>query len=114
MLHDGWLTTTQFGSGSDCWVNFVHTVWFGTKVGVYVDGSICGPIKVAYDFGAKRAIPFNEIEKEMRASIIADYSVTAEELRENGGDVFKWAAYPGDGKPRRSRFEFELRQNKKH
>ena len=89
---------------------FAHAVWIGTTVADFVDGLYCGAIKVAYDFNAKRAIPFSEVEKDMRLAIIAEYSVTQKELAENGGDALKWATYPGNGKWRRSSFEFEVRQ----
>jgi hypothetical protein len=90
-------------------VNFVHTAWLGSKVGVFVDGGYCGPIKVAYDVTAKRSIPFSDIEKDLRYSIIAEYGVTHKELEENGGDVLKWATYPGDGQSRRSMLLFRER-----
>ena len=109
VLNEGWWTSTQFGSGDDCVVKFVHTVWVESSVGVYAYGMFCGPIKVAYDFNAKRAIPFTDVEKDMRSSIIADYGVTRKELAENGGDALKWASFPGDGQVRRSIVVFRER-----
>lgn len=113
VLHDRWWTSTQFGSGEDCNIAFAHTVWTGSKVGVYVDGRICAPIKVANDFDAKRDVPFSEIEEDMRRSIIADYGATQKELEEVGGDVFHWASNRGEDPVRRSIVLFRERYAKK-
>ena len=110
VLNDRWLFATQLGSGEDCNVAFAHVIWVGSKVGVYVDGAICPPIKAAYDVNAKRKVPFAELEDDMRRSIIADYGVTQEEIEENGGDVFKWASFRSEGDARRSLLMFREKQ----
>jgi hypothetical protein len=94
---------------SDCSVNFAHASWSGSRVGVFVDGGYCGPIKAAFDTELRHAIEFKMIKDELRNAIINSYRVTPEELLANEGDVFAWSTYPGDGKPRRSMEEFRKR-----
>ncbi|GEM_PF-6145023 len=94
---------------SDCVVEFAHANWTGSVVAAFVDGLYCKQIKVAYDVRAHRIVDFESAAPALRASIIENYKVTAQELQENGGDVFKWATYPGDGNPHRAKNEFKAR-----
>jgi hypothetical protein len=55
----------------------------------------CRQIRVAYDCASDRVVDFKTAEPWLREAIIRDYGVTAEELKANSGDVFKWATYPG-------------------
>jgi hypothetical protein len=105
--------TKRIGTGSDCWVKFVHSAWSGSTVSVFVDGVVCGQLKVAYDAASGKLVDFGSTEAWLKKDLISTYSVTADELKMNDGDVFKWAIYPGDGKFRRSMFDFDRRFRKK-
>jgi hypothetical protein len=94
---------------SDCALNFAHAAWHEAKVSVFVDGGHCGAIKTAFDIANWSNLSFSATEEWMREAVIADYAVSPEELQANQSDVFKWATYPGDGKPRRSVQEFQKR-----
>lgn len=108
-LKHGSIRYASLGERGDCAFNFAHVAWTQSQVAVFVDGGWCGVIKSAFDFSEWRYLNFADAETWLRQSIIHSYSVTPEELAANGGDVFKWAAYPGDGKPRRSVQEFQKR-----
>jgi hypothetical protein len=56
----------------------------------FVDGTYCGQLRVAYDFSSHRIVDYRTVEPALRESIIREYGVTAEELKANCGDVFKW------------------------
>ncbi|HKA00107.1 MAG TPA: hypothetical protein VKE70_26535 [Candidatus Solibacter sp.] len=73
---------------------------------IFVDGARCGTVRAAYDSASGHAINFDTVAADLRASITRDYNVTADELRANGGDVFKWATYAGNGHPNRGTNEF--------
>ena len=78
-------------------------------VAVFADALWCGQIKVAYDTTAGRALDFKTTEPWLGEAIVDSYGVSADELAANGGDVLKWATYPGDGRFRRSMNEFRRR-----
>jgi len=105
----GWPTEEIIAGGNDCVIRFAHAAWSGTRVAVFVDGSYCQTIKVAYDTASNRQFTFQHAEPWLREAIIGEYAVTPEELKGNGGDVLAWATYPGDGRPRRSSDEFRRR-----
>lgn len=102
-------SATIVARASDCLVSFAHAAWNGSRVGIYVDGTYCGPIEVAYDTSARRVEPFSVMAKEVAASIVASYGVTAEELAANGGNAIKWASCDNEPAPSRSIREFEKR-----
>jgi hypothetical protein len=104
----GW-HSEQIAWRSDCYITFAHAEWLGDVVAVFVDGTYCGQIRVAYDSRLRRSIDFKSAEDRLRSSIVRAYNVTAQELDANSGDVFRWATYPGDGNPRRSKDEFHKR-----
>lgn len=104
----GWFSE-RIAAGNDCIVTFAHAAWSGTKVAVFIDGLFCGSIKVAFDTSSGRTIEFRTAEAWLRKSMIESYAVSREELDANGGDVFIWATYPGDGSSRRSMTEFRVR-----
>lgn len=108
VLKHGW-RYAYLANRSDCALNFAHAAWQEGRVSIFVDGGYCGQIKTAFDAANWSNLDFTTTEAWMRAAIIADYSVTPEELQANHGDVFAWATYPGDGKPRRSVQEFQKR-----
>lgn len=101
--------STPIIHASQCVVNFAHAIWIGPVVGIFVDGGTCGPIRVAYDTSSGRSVPFTNVERALAESIIRAYAVTPAELKSAGGDVFVWATYPQNGKPRRSMDEFRKR-----
>jgi hypothetical protein len=90
----GW-HTANIATKSDCVVFFAQAVWSGTVVAVFVDGTYCGTIKAAFDVATDRKVEFEAFAPQLQSAIIREYGVTADELRANGGDVFKWATYPG-------------------
>ena len=104
----GW-RTEQIAWRSDCVIDFVYAEWKGNTVTAFVDGSTCGQIKVAYDTDSHRPVDFKSTEEWLSESIIHAYTVTPQELQANNGNVFVWATYPCDGKPRRSMDEFRRR-----
>jgi hypothetical protein len=104
----GWYEE-QIADGSDCIINFAHAEWFGSVVAVFVDGGHCGPIKAAYDITSNRRVDFKSAEVWLKPAIVKAYKVRTEELQANDGDVFKWATYPGDGRPHRAKHEFRQR-----
>jgi len=104
----GW-TKTQIPLARGCVIDFVQAAWVGSTVGVFVDGGTCQQVRAAYDVDAKRAVPFQTAADAIRSVIIQDYNVSPDELRAEGGDALKWATYPGDGQPRRSKDEFGKR-----
>jgi hypothetical protein len=104
----GW-RSRQIAWKSDCVITFAHAAWSGRRVAVFVDGSVCGQIRAAYDTASDKVLDFKVVEPWLRAAIIDSYKVTPEELGANNGDVFAWASYPGDGEPRRSTEEFRRR-----
>jgi hypothetical protein len=61
---------------------------------LFVDGTFCKPIKAAYDFATDKAVNFDSFAPALSASIIKEYAVTAEELREWDGDVLRWVVAP--------------------
>ncbi len=101
--------STEIAKGNDCHVAFAHAAWSGNVVSVFVDGTICRELRIAYDVAAEQSVPFEETESWLAASIIEEYSVTSEELAANNGDVFAWAIYSGHERPRRSHAEFGRR-----
>jgi hypothetical protein len=92
-----------------CILKFAHAAWSGKRVATFVDGSFCGAITVAYDFGTNREIAFETLSQDLKAAIIADYSVGVDELQASGGDIFRWASYPADGVEHRAMAEFRRR-----
>ena len=54
-------------------------------------------------------IEFRTAEDWLRSAIVKSYSVSPDEFDANGGDVFVWTTYPGDGNLRRSMTEFRWR-----
>jgi hypothetical protein len=105
---NGWHSQTV-ALNRGCIIEFAHAVWSGNRVAVFVDGSFCGSITVAYDFGTNREIAFETLSRNLKAAIIRDYSVSADEVQASGGDVFRWASYPGDGVEHRAMAEFRRR-----
>jgi hypothetical protein len=91
-VNRGW-SSARIAQKTDCVVFFAHAAWSGSVVAVFVDGVYCGQIRAAYDFASNRVIDFKAAEPWLREAIIRDYGVTAEELKANSGDVFKWATY---------------------
>jgi len=87
--------TTRIAVKSDGVVMFAHGAWSGDVAAVFVDASPASPITVAYDVVTHRAVDFSLAEPWLKDAIVRDYSVTSEELRANGNDALKWAAYPG-------------------
>jgi hypothetical protein len=87
----GW-SAERIAARSDCAVMFAHAEWEGDTVAVFVDGASCGPIKAAYDAGARREADFAAAEAGLRSSIVRSYGVTADELSANQGDVLQWAS----------------------
>ena len=85
----------QITTRQDCAVFFAHAEWSGNVVSAFIDGTVCGQIRVAYDVLSNRQADFTSAEVGLRQGIIRAYGVTPDELRENGGDVLKWATYPG-------------------
>jgi hypothetical protein len=112
MVRDGW-SSTKVAHGNDCIVNFAHAAWSGTKVAVFVDGYYCGPIRAAVDVESGKPIDYETAKAWLAQSIIESYSVSPDELEAAGGDVFRWATYPGDGQQRRSMVEFRQRHVRK-
>jgi hypothetical protein len=108
VVNQGW-QSEEIERRSDCVVMFAHAAWRSDVVAIFIDGLYCGPIKVAFNTKTRRVIGFETSEHWLRASIEESYAVSADELRSNGGDVFKWATYPGDGRVRRSSEEFRRR-----
>jgi len=94
VIEQGW-HTTEIARRYDCAVFFAHAKWSGNTVAVFIDGTYCGTVKVAYDLASGHVITFDAVAADLQASIIHDYNVSADELRAHGGDVFKWATYPG-------------------
>jgi hypothetical protein len=92
-----------------CIINFAEASWTGSVVAIFVDGGYCQQIKAAYDVGAQRVVPVSTFEPALRSAIVDDYRVDLSELRAAGGDAFRWATYPGDGNPHRSKDEFARR-----
>jgi hypothetical protein len=78
---------------SDCWFSFAHAAWKGPVAGVFVDGKICGQIRIAYSLEDRKVIPFEQVAEAVRKSIIREYAVTAEELAEAHGDPLVWATF---------------------
>lgn len=107
-----WWRTTEIARRGDCVLEFAHVAWLGSVVSVFVDGVTCGQLRAAYDVAAERAVPFEETESWLADSIVKEYSVTNEEIEANAGDVFKWASYFGNERPRRSHREFRRRYRK--
>lgn len=101
----GW-REQQIAHRFDCAVQFAHASWSGSVVAVFVDGSFCGQIKVAYDTATQRTVDFESAQSWLKPAIIQAYSVTADELQANKGDVFLWATDPAD---RRHRAAHEFR-----
>ncbi|MEP7364283.1 MAG: hypothetical protein ABI972_13600 [Acidobacteriota bacterium] len=108
VVQRGW-QSQQIAHEFDCVIHFAHAAWSGSVVAVFVDGFYCGQIKVAYDTETKRKVDFESAQAWLKPAIVEAYNVTAEELKANDGDVFKWATYPGDGESRRSVREFGSR-----
>jgi hypothetical protein len=92
-----------------CVLNFAEAYWTGSVVATFVDGGYCQQMKAAYDVALQRTVPVSTFEPGLRSAIVEDYRVDSSELRAAGGDVFRWATYPGDGNPRRSTDEFARR-----
>ena len=90
-------------------MQFAHAAWSGTRVAVFVDGSYCGPILAAVDVESGKPIDYETAKAWLAQSIIESYAVSPDEMKAFGGDVFKWATYPGDGRLRRSTVEFRRR-----
>ena len=101
----GW-REQQIAHRFDCAVQFAHASWSGSVVAVFVDGSFCGQIKVAYDTATQRTVDFESASSWLKPAIIHAYRVTADELQANKGDVFLWATDPAD---RRHRAAHEFR-----
>jgi hypothetical protein len=97
------------GYARGCVIDFAQAAWVGSTVGVFVDGGTCQQIRAAYDLASKREVPFSAVEGAVRSAIIKEYGVSPNELKTAGGDIFKWATYPGDGLQRRSKDEFSIR-----
>jgi hypothetical protein len=95
--------------GYDCLLNFAHAAWSGTRVAVFIDGVYCHTLHAAYDMATNRSVDSRTVEPWLAADIIKSYAVTPDELKENGGNVFKWATYPGDGNPHRAGAEWRKR-----
>jgi hypothetical protein len=108
ILKEGWRTTT-IASGSDCWLSFVQAAWSSPIVGVFVDGRICGQMKVAYDIEARRSVPFTKIESALGNAIVRGYSVTTDELVKVHGDPLVWATYDQQEPPSRALADFRRR-----
>jgi hypothetical protein len=105
MATGGW-ASEEIGSGTDCFIYFAHAAWFGHVVVVYVDGSVCGPIRVAFDLDSGKHLRFEDFEARFAQEVARNYKVTNEELREYDGDVLNWATYPNDGRSHRAMREF--------
>lgn len=101
----GW-HSNEIASKADCSINFAHAEWAGDTVSIFVDDLYCGQTRVAFNTRSGQIVDFRSTESWLGNSIIKAYAVTAAELQTNGGDVFRWATYPGDGRPRRSMEDF--------
>lgn len=97
----------------DCVVKFAHAAWRNRIASVFVDGAYCGQIKVVHDTEVGAPVNFGSTDSWLRDDIVAAYGVTSDELKANGGDIFKWATYPGGGGSPRSTVEFRNRYRKK-
>jgi len=87
------LRSSTISSKSDCWFSFAHAAWAGPVVGVFVDGRVCGQIRIAYSLQDRAMVPFATVEEAVRKSIIREYSVTVEELAKAHGDPLVWATF---------------------
>jgi hypothetical protein len=94
VVSKGWHTTTLI-TKSACAVMFAHAIRVGSVAAVFVDGSYCGDIRVAYDISVGRAVDFKIVEQKLKEAIVREYGVTPEEIHVRGDDVLKWATYPG-------------------
>lgn len=92
-----------------CVIEFAQAAWSGSRVGVFVDGSLCEVITAAYDTSTHQVIPFESMRPAVEAAIIRDYGVTQDELAQVSGNVLVWAHYPGDGEDHRAKTEFHKR-----
>jgi hypothetical protein len=104
-----WQRSQEIAAGTDCWIMFAHVAWVDSVAVTFIDGTFCGAIETAYDSKRHQSVKFAPYKEALAKSIVAEYGVTPSELAQFGGDVFKWATYPGDGSSPRSSVEFRRR-----
>ena len=80
---------------SDCVVQFAHAAWSGTQVAVFVDGTLCFTLQVAYDTALSKTVDFAAAQSWLKGDMMKMYSLTPDQLKQSDGDTFKWATNPG-------------------
>jgi hypothetical protein len=104
----GWRSVV-IASRKDCWFEFAHANWIGSRVAIFVDNRICGSIEAAFDTESNLKLEFAPLEDKLRRSIVESYAVSPAELKSFNGDVFSWARDDVSGVSSRSRSEFKKR-----
>jgi len=95
--------THEIARRTDCWFGFTEVYWHSDsyhRLALFFDGRVCGQMRLAYEIhsGARSTpIPFETLEPFLRKAIEHNCDLTAAELQQFEGDVFRWASDQFEG-----------------